>query len=78
MFSQAVPTKTKSDEKLLEFISDLRNHISVMVKGTFLLLPGGWCSERSGDQVLVYMLERKGSEQRSSFCCSICSNMTIR
>ena len=67
MFSQAVPTKTKSDEKLLEFISDLRNHISVMVKGTFLLLPGGWCSERSGDQVLVYMLERKGSEQRSSF-----------
>ena len=60
MFAQIVPAKTKNDEKLLEFISDLRNHISVMVKGTFMLLPGGWSSEKGGEQVLIYMLERKG------------------
>jgi hypothetical protein len=64
MFSQVLPSKLKSDEKLLEFISDLKNHISVMVKGTFLLLPGGWSGERSGgDQVLLYLLERKGMKR---------------
>lgn len=61
MFSQALPTRTKSDEKLLEFITDLKNHISVMVKGTYLLLPGGWVSDKGGDQTLIYVLERKGN-----------------
>lgn len=60
MFSQALPTRAKNDEKLLEFISDLKNHIGVMVKGTFIMLPGGWVSDR-GDQVLLYLLERKGT-----------------
>jgi hypothetical protein len=69
MFSQALPARTKNDEKLLEFISDLRNHISVMVKGTFMLLPGGWSSERGPDQTLIYILERKGD----SFSFGICN-----
>ncbi len=59
MFCNALPSRSKSDEKLLEFISDLKNHIGVMVKGTFLMLPGGWVTDK-GEQVLLYVLERKG------------------
>lgn len=67
--AQALPSRSRSEEKFLEFLTDLKTRISSMQKGGVMLFPGGW-SDDSGDHVLLYVLERKGD----SFAFGVCNN----
>jgi hypothetical protein len=63
----ALPSRSRNEEKFLEFLGDLKNRIAMMQKGSFLLLPGGW-SDDTGDHVLLYVLERKGDTFSFGVC----------
>jgi hypothetical protein len=59
--------KSKNEEEFLEFLSDLKNKISIMTKGTFLIIPGGWINEQE-EQSLLYVVEKTGDGFSFAVC----------